>query len=84
MSKRMAMCDRCDAVRPVEELQNANTFLFCKNGTDCLARKHHADTVARERDEARTIACKLLYIAEHRGPKVFGPRPDWLKPNPDG
>jgi hypothetical protein len=38
----------------------------------------------KQRDEARTIACKLLYIAEHRGPNVFGPRPPWLKPDPDG
>jgi chromosome segregation ATPase len=36
----------------------------------------------RQRDDARVYACKLLYIAECRGPKVFGPRPPWLEPNP--
>jgi uncharacterized coiled-coil DUF342 family protein len=35
-----------------------------------------------DRDEARDIACKLLRIAEARGPRVFGPRPDWLKYEP--
>lgn len=37
-----------------------------------------------ERDQARRIACNLLRIAEERGPKVYGPRPDWLKPETDG
>ena len=33
----------------------------------------------KELDEARDIACKLLRIAEARGPRVFGPRPEWLR-----
>jgi hypothetical protein len=36
----------------------------------------------KERDEARDIACKLLRIAEARGPRVWGPRPEWLTYEP--
>jgi len=41
--------------------------------------RHVLSALLHERDEARDIACKLLHIAEKRGPRVFGVRPDWLE-----
>jgi hypothetical protein len=50
-----------------------------KQLTDPRFRREWIKGLEEERDEARDIACKLLRIAEARGPRVFGPRPDWLE-----